>query len=334
MLKYQDLENMIFNLNRSQAVKVEVLGKSVDKRSIYSLEIGSGTKTIIFETGAHARETANPIFIMKFICDLVNRFEEKDQEIIKLLKKVKIIVIPCVNPDGYDAILFGRKIIENKKSYIYKCANKIDFRHYKANANGVDLNRSFPSQHAGLYYKEYSLSETVSFKRTTEKNKFYCGKKLGHESEVKAMIYLINKHLDNLSAYISLHSAGRVIYAGKPNLFNNFNKNSLSFAKKISKINNYQTLNKTYEEVGEGTDGTSTDYVSELVSGFLFSTKTKRLSASSYKKPKVKNNIKTKIITLETLEEVTNDLTIIKKEYYQYKLSKVFEELIKEISKN
>lgn len=74
--------------------------------------------------------------------------------------------------------------------------------------------------------------------------------------------------------------------------------------------------------------------IHELVSGFLFSTKTKRLSASSYKKPKVKNNIKTKIITLETLEEVTNDLSIIKKEYYQYKLSKVFEELIKEISKN
>jgi len=139
----------------------------------------------------------------------------------------------------------------------------------------------------------------------------------------------LENNLNNASAYISLHSAGRVIYSGKPNLSAAFNNKSLRLAKIVSQVNNYTAYDKTEEEVGYGNDGTSTDYASEIISDFKFSKKTGRLSASSYQNPKIKEVINTGIITLETLSEYTFDLNIIKEEYYNQKLYKVFTKLIK-----
>ncbi|MFA7120182.1 MAG: hypothetical protein WC277_01755, partial [Bacilli bacterium] len=112
------------------------------------------------------------------------------------------------------------------------------------------------------------------------------------------------------------------------NLCHKYNKNSLKLAKYISEINNYLVYDKNEEEVGNGTDGTSTDYLSELASGFKFSIKTGRLSADSYKKPVIKKTGDISIVTLETLENITFNIKKIKAEYYNKKLGKVFDKII------
>ncbi len=329
VLSYREIERIIRKLNSSKMVKVEFIGKSVDKRNIYALEGGKGIKTIIFDACIHGTEIAGSLYILKYIINLINKYENKNKSVKDLLNEIKIIVIPVVNPDGYELSTLGKKAIKNKKLYAYKNRYKIDFEHYKANFNGVDINRNFPSQNAGLYYKAYPLHASVSFKETLGRNDFFAGKILGKEPETKALMYIFNKYLKNTFAYISLHSAGRVIYSGKPNLSEEFNLNSYSLGKAVSKINRYKAYDKKEEEVGQGNDGTSTDFFSELTSGFIFSTKTKRLSSTAYLNPKIKLNNQTKIITIETLKVTTKDIKIIKREYYDYKLEKVFNSLLK-----
>ncbi|MDD4706497.1 MAG: M14 family metallopeptidase [Bacilli bacterium] len=323
ILNFKDYEKMIKRLNLSKYIKVFIIGKSIDQRNIYSLEIGIGQKIILFDAGIHAREVANPLFILKYTIDLINKLEKKQKE----LNNIKIIIVPLVNPDGYEAVLFGFKNIKNKNLYIYKKRNLINFNNYKANSNGVDINRNFPSQHAGLHYYDY-LSSNVAFKPSLGVDDFYCGYQLGSEEETIALIYLFNKYINNIKAYITLHSAGRLIYSGKPNLSSKFNLNSLKLAQIINKINKYLVYDKDEEEVGNGTDGTSTDYLSELASGFKFNPITGRLSADSYQKPHIKNTNNISIVTLETLEDITFNIKKIKAEYYNKKLANVFDKII------
>lgn len=333
VLSYATVEVMIKNLNASKAVQVEIIGKSVDKRSIYSIAVGFGEKSIMFETGIHAAEVANTMFIMKYLNDLVNEYEAGNQEIIDLLNEVKILVIPGVNPDGYEATLFGYKNIKNQTLYLYKNHDHIKYDFYKGNANGIDLNRAMPSQHGGLYYSKYKLAESVSMTPSIGDYDYYSGSTLGSEPETKALIYWQTKYFKDAYAYIALHSQGQVIYAGKPNLSTKFNENSLALANIVSEINEYVVFGPDDEAVGQGDDGTATDFVAELICGFTFSSKTGRLAADSYENPTIKETQATGVITLETMLTYTRDISLIKQEYYNKKLNQVFDALIKSYQK-
>ena len=61
-------------------------------------------------------------------------------------------------------------------------------------------------------------------KKSYSNTAYFGGEELGSEPETKASMYFMLKHYKNVYAYINLHSQGRVIYAGKPNLSNEFNK--------------------------------------------------------------------------------------------------------------
>lgn len=329
LLSYLDIEEIIISLNKSQAVEVETIGKSVDNRDIYSVSVGFGSKIILIDANIHASEVAGTMYITKYIIDIINQYEQNNSDVIKLLNEVKIVIIPSVNPDGYEVCLFGVDNIKNKNLYIYRNREDIIFDTYKANANGVDLNRNFPSQHGGLYYMNFTLSETVSNKPSLGYFDYYPGKRLGSEPETKALMYWFNKYIDQSHAYIALHSAGRVIYSGKPNLSEQYNINSLKLANIVNEINDYIAYDKEAEDVGYGNDGTATDYAAELSSGFKFSEITGRLSSDSYLKPTILKETKLGIITLETLEEYTFNLKVIKNEYYNKNLKEVFDSVIK-----
>ena len=86
-------------------------------------------------------------------------------------------------------------------------------------------------------------------------------------------MYWFNKYLKEAYAFIDLHSAGRVIYSGKPNLSDKLNSYSYNLAKIVSNITDYEAYGKEAEDVGIGNDGTATDYATEIVSDFKFSEK-------------------------------------------------------------
>lgn len=329
MHHYGYFEKIFNQLNKSDIVKLEIIGKSFDNRNIYALEIGKGEDVTLFEAGVHASEVANPLFITKFMVDLINRYENKDEEIVNLLSDNKIVILPFANPDGYEIAVFGSEYLKNKNLYINNY-DENNSKYFKCNANGVDINRNFPSQTAGLYYNNYDLHSTVVLNKSLASYQYYPGSTLGSEPETKAIMYLQSKWIKNLKSYVTLHSAGRGIFNGKPYLSDEYNENSHKCASIVGDITGYDVYSKYDEDAGKGNDGTSSEYMAESLSGFYFSSQTGRLSSDYYaKKDKEMEYHNTCVIVIESLEKYTFDIDIIKDEYYDYNLSDAYFAIIK-----
>ena len=117
-IRYSEFNEIISKLAASSAVKAYTASiTSEDGRPIYCLEIGNGSKTVTLTAGVHAREVANPQFMLKFASELVSEYEKGDTAIADLLSTVKLVILPCVNPDGYEAVTNGTGVIANKKLY-------------------------------------------------------------------------------------------------------------------------------------------------------------------------------------------------------------------------
>lgn len=329
-IHYSDLEKIFYKLNNSSIVKLELIGKSVDNRNIYGIEVGKGNNIIYIDANVHAAEIANTLILTKFLIEIVNGYESGDSSIIEALNTYKIVGIPCMNPDGYEIYNFGVESLNNKDLWWYQNKDKYDFENMKSNANGIDLNRNFPTQNAGLYYKNKKLINSVSLDKTTKTTVYFGGYSLGSEPETKAAMYFMFKHYKNTKAYINMHSQGRVIYAGKPNLSNEFNNITKEFADNINSINGYTVHGLSSEEVGEGNDGSVTDFMAELANGFKFSSKTLRLSTDKYINNSCKLEYSYPVITMETIKTYTTDPSVFKTEYYDKKLRNVLFSLIEE----
>ncbi len=322
-LHYKDIENILLNMSTLDIVKLELLGITPDNRNIYGIEVGNGKDILYINANIHAGEVGSTLILIRFLSEILNNYYLNDKDTIEYLNNVKIAVIPSLNPDGYEIYNFGKQSINNQDLWIYKNYDSLNIDHLKSNANGVDLNRNFPSQNAGLYYKDKKLLKSVAFERQLSPGKYYCGDSLGSEPETKASMYFMLKHYKNIYAYIDMHSQGRVIYNGKPNLTHEFNEMCRNFAKFVSKHTKYKVHKLESEEVGQGNDGTATDFMAEIAHNFKFSTKTGRLSASTYienNKPLMYNY---PVITIETLTTYTRNVKLFKEEYYNKKIRDV-----------
>lgn len=133
------------------------------------------------------------------------------------------------------------------------------------------------------------------------------------------------KYQKDAHIYAAVHSAGRVIYHGKPDLSSEYNRICSKVGGIVSNITGYQSLGVDYEDVGYGSDGSATDMISEIKHGFKFSTKIGRLVPNT-------NNIKLDgsfcAMTIETLDRYTTDLKTIKEEYENNNLEKAFNALV------
>ncbi len=328
VLHYEEIENYIKEMSKSNIVNVYVIGKSHDNRNIYNVEIGSGNKILMLDANMHAAESANTPILTKFLIDILNDYENNDKRVTELLKAVKIAAIPCINPDGYEVYNFGFDSIRNKDLWIYQNKDSVSVNHFKYNANGVDLNRNYPTQSAGLYHNDKKLISSVSLNKTTKRYTYFGGTVLGSEPETRAVMYQMLTHYKNAYAYINIHSQGRVIYSGKPNLSDEYNKITIDLCKRIGKIVNYKVHGLDREEVGEGNDGTASDFMAELVNGFIFSTKTGRLSTNKYKDNNVTLKYSVPAIVLETMNDNYKDPNKYKDEYYNRGLKKMFYDLL------
>lgn len=324
-LSYTEIENIINKLNNSEIAKTYTISKSFDNRNIYVLEIGKGENISMFEGNIHAAEIAPLLFLTKYSVDLVNAYENGNEEVTNMLNNNKIVIIPSINPDGYEYSVSGKESIKNKNSYVYENSNLIEKEYFKANINGVDINRNLPSRNGGLYFKNLEPSFTLVTKKSTNKLEYFPGNELGSEPETQALLYFMYKYYKNAHVYAAIHSAGQVIYHGKPDLSNEYNKICTSMADIVNNITGYVSLGTDYEDVGYGSDGSATDMIAELKHGFKFNKKTGRLTDVN-NVGKFEGNFCA--MTIETLENYTQDINIIKNEYYDKNLYKAFTSLI------
>ncbi|MEJ7751075.1 MAG: M14 family zinc carboxypeptidase, partial [Thermoleophilaceae bacterium] len=88
--------------------KVTLPLASLEGRPIEGIEIATGVnrtddgRPVYLQMGVHhAREWPSGEFPMEFATELVQRFNAGDPRVVSLLGKVRTIVIPVVNPDGF-----------------------------------------------------------------------------------------------------------------------------------------------------------------------------------------------------------------------------------------
>jgi len=282
---YAEFDSIINILAASEMVwayKASLL--SADGRPIYCLEIGNGPSKTIFTAGIHAREVANPQFLMKYACGIINLYENGDSTILRLLNQNTIVILPCVNPDGYETALQGVNVLRDSVLYLSKMKDREVFSS-KSNAKGVDLNRNFPSYTAGVLWKNKKQERLQSI---SPSGWYYAGAYLGSENETKVAMNFLMKYIPKAQRYIDVHSAGRVVYAGKPHLSDQFNLLCLETGAQIKKITGYELFGLSNEPTGEGTDGTITDFASEIAAGFVFNHTLGRMAPSDSDTPTFK----------------------------------------------
>ncbi len=99
--------------SRSTCKTVFSLGSSVQGRALTAYRFGSGATKIVFVSGMHGNERSSYRTLIAFVDELERRYGEIPAD-------KTVVIIPDINPDGYAA-------------------------QSRTNANGIDLNRNFPS---------------------------------------------------------------------------------------------------------------------------------------------------------------------------------------------
>ena len=221
---------------KDKPVKLYKIGTSLDKRSIYCLQISNpkAKKKVILTAGMHGREYMNPYFVMDNIEDMLNHYDtsssKKGYTYRQLYNEVCLYVIPMLNPDGISIAQQGAKAIKNKalRANVQKIQKRlgISYRYWKGNARNVDLNRNFPVgwEKLSSYRKEGSS-----------------GSKAGSEPETKCLMNYIKKIKP--SAVISYHSMGERIYWGYAvSKSSTFYKQSLAIQKISTGLTGYYAV--------------------------------------------------------------------------------------------
>ena len=169
------------------------IGTSHDGRDIPMMRVGLGKKTLVLTAGIHGRETVNPVLLVKMLEDYCQAFQDREERygypVQTLLNGCSVVVIPLVNPDGYEIALRGFSVIHNPVLRQLCKMKEIGWQHWKYNARGVDINRNFPCRS----YIQQQLGEYPA-----------------SENETQALIQVFQDY-DTLG-YVDFHSRGRIIY--------------------------------------------------------------------------------------------------------------------------
>ena len=167
-------------------MKEIMLGKSVEGREIKGYSFGiedSFNKTLII--GAiHGVEPQSKDVCDFYIEEIKNKAFPED---------CYLLIIPCINPDGL-------------------------FHKTRGNANGVDLNRNFPSS----TWKSVPVSGN---------NAYHPGIEPASEAETKIIVNLLNKY--NFKKVVAIHT-NHFIQFSNPPLINYDGEQSRELAEKLS----------------------------------------------------------------------------------------------------
>lgn len=129
-------------------IQVRTIGSSVDGKEIQEIRIGNGKKKVHLNASFHANEwITTPIlmsFLENYLLSLTNSQPIRGIYTMPLYQSVDLSIVPMVNPDGVNLVLNGPP--PHREEELIRINNgSTDFRNWKANIKGVDLNNQFPA---------------------------------------------------------------------------------------------------------------------------------------------------------------------------------------------
>nr|XP_022916621.1 carboxypeptidase B-like [Onthophagus taurus] len=182
--RYEDIQAYLERLQVDYPVKVGTIGKSYEERELSYIQIGDNPNnpTIVLDGAIHAREWIAPAMALYLIQQLV-----ENEEYAYLSENANWVIIPVLNPDGYEYTHTNNRMWRKTRSRGNTCY-------------GVDANRNFGYMWGGLGTSSNECSD------------IYHGPYAHSEPEVAAFTDFV-LGLNNVELYIALHSYGQwVIY--------------------------------------------------------------------------------------------------------------------------
>lgn len=209
---YVDMTKDIDALQKWYAgkISVEVIGTTIDNRDIHAIRLGNkiteNQKEVVIFSTIHGWEFINTEMCMEMIENYLSNWNNTYTSGLTyedIFNECNLVIIPCLNPDGMNISMFGIDGIKDERLKeqfsIYNKNTKITG--YKANANGVDLNRNFPR---GFGAQIKGAVNMPSYQ-------LYCGESALSENETSALCDYLTTH--NVIGCVSYHSQGKVIYS-------------------------------------------------------------------------------------------------------------------------
>lgn len=221
----------VINQLYPEFTELEKIGQSVEGRAIYALKVGNGKKEILMDAALHAREHMTANVLMEMIDQYTVSYRANTKfagyNTKSVLNKTAIWFVPMMNPDGVTLVQNGLKSMQPKNQKIIKAYNKSsNYKRWKSNARGVDLNRNFDGV--------WSL-----LGNTPKSFMGYKGTAAFSEPESKALKGFVERH--KFKTNYSYHSSGQILY-----WYNFQNKKNyardLNLTKKVSKITGYGVI--------------------------------------------------------------------------------------------
>ncbi|HWR23731.1 MAG TPA: M14 family zinc carboxypeptidase [Feifaniaceae bacterium] len=177
-------------------VKVSSIGKSVEGRDLTLLQIGKGETKLLLLGAHHAREYITSTFLMETADAYAGTYEAGTEN---LLDSVTVYIVPMVNPDGVNLVQNGPDAAKDPQAVKAMRMLKDSYSEWKANINGVDLNRQYP-----CHWEEKASNTDVP------SSEMYKGTAAATEPEVQAVMKLCGENAFAMAA--SFHTKGEVIY--------------------------------------------------------------------------------------------------------------------------
>lgn len=184
-------------------ITLDTIGSSVEGRDLLLIKLGKGEKKIVLCGTHHAREYISSSYLMKMIEEYAKAYASNskfgDYDIKNLLSQATLYIVPMVNPDGVNLVNNGLNSVADKEAVQAMSLVRPTYREWKANINGVDLNRQYPA----CWEEKY---DNVGIPASEN----YKGTAAATEPEIKAMMKLSEENDFILAA--SFHTKGNSFF--------------------------------------------------------------------------------------------------------------------------
>ncbi|MGM9927134.1 MAG: M14 family zinc carboxypeptidase [Bacillus sp. (in: firmicutes)] len=237
-------ENMMTDIQHvgdlfPKGLQVGTIGRSEWGKEIPYVQIGMGQRHILLIGTHHAREWITSKFLMKLVHQYAARYAE-DPFIGDLLDEISVVVIPMLNPDGVQIQQQGLKgdYPISKLKLLGMNHFSWNYKRWKANGEGVDLNRQYPADWEALK----KIPAWPAYKQ-------YRGERPVQAKEVAAVVDFTEK-MEPLIA-LAYHTSGQEVYwyyhTEKERIVRDY-----SLAEKIAHMTGYEVAMPESDAVGGG----------------------------------------------------------------------------------
>jgi g-D-glutamyl-meso-diaminopimelate peptidase len=198
------MEKDLKTLQETYHFQVDTLGKTAQGSDIWAAKLGKGERSILLVGSHHAREWLTTTLLMSMLEEYAEAYSQGASIAgysTNSLDDVSIWFVPLLNPDGVRIQQGDFSDLSRKEKFSVWKMNRFskNWSRWKANANGIDVNRQYPAGwntlKTGVHRPHYQ---------------FYKGKHPLQAEEAKALVSF-TKQIDPLIA-VAYHTSGREIF--------------------------------------------------------------------------------------------------------------------------